>query len=106
MEIDISLLVATLLVIGTLTFVALVPSLPASVGTFEFAVFYLLTTIGVGDGEALGFALVIHVILFMPPILIALIVLATWAITGRRSRAAVAPDQLATDTLQVQPPPD
>jgi uncharacterized membrane protein YbhN (UPF0104 family) len=83
MGINISLLVATLLVIGTLTFVALVPSLPASVGTFEFAVFYLLTTIGVGDGEALGFALVIHAILFMPPILIAVMVFATWAVTGR-----------------------
>ncbi|MCH8987511.1 MAG: flippase-like domain-containing protein [Chloroflexi bacterium] len=106
MEIDISLLVATLLVIGTLTFVALVPSLPASVGTFEFAVFYLLTTIGVGDGDALGFALVIHVILFMPPILIALLVFATWAITGRRVSAALTPDPVAADPLQAQPPPD
>ncbi|HAA96168.1 MAG TPA: hypothetical protein DCE26_10845 [Dehalococcoidia bacterium] len=89
MEIDISLLVATLLVIGTLTFVALVPSLPASVGTFEFAVFYLLTTIGVGDGEALGYALVIHAILFMPPILITIMVFATWAITGKNDRVSV-----------------
>ena len=106
MGIDISLLVATLLVIGTLTFVALVPSLPASVGTFEFAVFYLLTTIGVGDGDALGFALVIHVILFMPPILIALLVFATWAITGRRVSAALTPDPVAADPMQAQPPPD
>ena len=89
MEIDISLLVATLLVIGTLTFVALVPSLPASVGTFEFAVFYLLTTIGVGDGEALGYALVIHAILFMPPILITIMVFATWVITGKNDRVSV-----------------
>ena len=106
MEIDISLLVATLLVIGTLTFVALVPSLPASVGTFEFAVFYLLTTIGVGDGDALGFALVIHVILFMPPILIALLVFATWAITGRRASAAATPDLRAAESAQAQPPAD
>ena len=106
MDIDISLLVATLLVIGTLTFVALVPSLPASVGTFEFAVFYLLTTIGVGDGEALGFALVIHAILFMPPILIAMMVFATWAITGRRKPASVTPDPLTVDHLPSQPPLD
>ena len=106
MGIDISLLVATLLVIGTLTFVALVPSPPASVGTFEFAVFYLLTTIGVGDGDALGFALVIHVILFMPPILIAILVFATWAITGRRVSAALTSDPVAADPLQAQPPPD
>ena len=54
MGIDILLLVATLLVIGTLTFVAFVPPQPTSVGTFEFAIFYLLSTIGVGDGGALG----------------------------------------------------
>ena len=106
MGIDISILVATLLVIGTLTFVALVPSLPASVGTFEFAVFYLLTTIGVGDGDALGFALVIHAILFMPPILIAIMVFATWAITGRGNPTRLSPDLLTIDSPQGQPPPD
>ena len=47
MQIDISLMAAILLVIGTLTFVALVPSLPASVGTFEFVFIYLITTIRV-----------------------------------------------------------
>lgn len=106
MGIDITLLVATLLVIGTLTFVALVPSLPASVGTFEFAVFYLLTTIGVGDGEALGFALVIHVILFMPPILITIMVFATWAVTGRRSPLPVAGDLIAAEPVTAQQPLD
>jgi uncharacterized membrane protein YbhN (UPF0104 family) len=104
MGIDISLLVATLLVIGTLTFVALVPSLPAAVGTFEFAVFYLLTTIGVGDGDALGFALVIHAILFMPPILIAIMVFATWAITGRGNPTRLEPDAAAGDSMQPKPP--
>ena len=99
MRIDISLLVATLLVIGTLTFVALVPSLPAAVGTFEFAVFYLLTTIGVGDGDALGFALVIHAILFMPPILIAIMVFATWAITGRGNPIRLSSDLVAADPV-------
>ena len=106
MDIDISLLVAILLVIGTLTFVALVPSLPASVGTFEFAVFYLLTTIGVGDGDALGFALVIHVILFMPPILIAILAFATWAVTGRGSPSSATSDLLASETLPDQSPLD
>ena len=55
MGIDISLLVATLLVIGALNYVALARRLPASVCTFEFAIFYLLSTIGVGDGSALGY---------------------------------------------------
>ena len=104
MEIDISLLVAILLVIGTLTFVALVPSLPASVGTFEFAVFYLLTTIGVRDGQALGFALVIHAILFLPPILIAILVFATWALTGKGRPTRLAPGLVAADYPLPHPP--
>ena len=104
MEIDISLLVAILLVIGTLTFVALVPSLPASVGTFEFAVFYLLTTIGVGDGQALGFTLVIHAILFLPPILIAILVFANWALTGKGRPTRSAPGMVAADYPLPHPP--
>ena len=106
MDIDISLLVATLLVIGALTFVTLVPSLPASVGTFEFAVFYLLTTIGVDDGKALGFALVIHAILFIPPILIAIMVFATWAITGKGKPTQLAPDLATADPSQSPIPSD
>jgi hypothetical protein len=87
MGIEISLLLATLLVIATLTFVALVPSLPASIGTFEFAAFYLLTAFGVGPAEALGYALVIHAILFMPPILIALLVMVSWPLKKRSPEA-------------------
>ena len=101
-----SLLVATLLVIGALTFVTLVPSLPASVGTFEFAVFYLLTTIGVDDGKALGFALVIHAILFIPPILIAIMVFATWAITGKGKPTQLAPNLATADPSQSPIPSD
>jgi hypothetical protein len=78
MGIEISFLLATLLVIATLTFITLVPSLPASIGTFEFAVYYLLTAFGVGPVEALGYALVIHAILFLPPILIAFLVVVSW----------------------------
>ena len=87
MGIEISILLATLLVIGTLTFVAMVPSLPASIGTFEFAVYYLLTAFGIGPVEALGYALVIHAILFLPPILIALLVLVTWPLKRKPAGA-------------------
>ena len=88
MGIEISLLLATLLVIGTLTFVTLVPSLPASVGTFEFAVYYLLTAFGIGPVEALGYALVIHAIIFIPPILIALVVLVSWPLKRKSPETA------------------
>ena len=90
MGIEISLLLATLLVIATLTFVALVPSLPASIGTFEFAAYYLLTAFGVGPVEALGYALVLHAILFLPPILVALLVMISWTLK-KRAKEAGAP---------------
>ena len=101
MGIEISLLLATLLVIGTLTFVALVPSLPASVGTFEFAVYYLLTAFGIGPVEALGYALVIHAIIFIPPILIALVVLVSWPLK-RIPRDTVSPGPLGTSSSTVE----
>ena len=101
MGIEISLLLATLLVIGTLTFVALVPSLPASVGTFEFAVYYLLTAFGIGPVEALGYALVIHAIIFIPPILIALVVLVSWPLKGR-PQDTVTPEPLEASSSVVE----
>lgn len=87
MEVPISYLQATLLVIGVMPFVPLIPSLPASLGTFEFAMYYLLTTFGVGPAEALGFALAIHAILFLPPIVLGAVVLISWP-SGKRSVGA------------------
>ena len=104
MGIEISLLLATLLIIGTLTFVALVPSLPASVGTFEFAVYYLLTAFGIGPVEALGYALVIHAIIFIPPILIALVVLVSWP-WKRRPLDTVSPAPLGPSSGVVEGSP-
>ena len=103
MGIEISLLLATLLVIGTLTFVTLVPSLPASVGTFEFAVYYLLTAFGIGPVEALGYALVIHAIIFIPPILIALVVVVSWPLK-RSPPDRVTPSPLGASSSVVESP--
>lgn len=83
MGIEISVLVATLLIVGTMGFVGLIPSLPASVGTFEFAVYHLLKVFGVGSAEALGFGLVVHAIIFIPPIVIAVLVFGTWPFRSR-----------------------
>ena len=90
MGIDISLLLATLLVIATLTFIALVSSLSASIGTFEFAAYYLLTAFGVAPVEALGYALVIHAILFLLPILVALLTMVIWPLQKRTQDAGDA----------------
>ena len=88
MGIQISLVVATLVIIATLTFATMIPALPGAVGTFELALYFLLRPFEVPQSTALGFAVVIHTMLFLPPILIGLLALSGWVL-GPRSDDAV-----------------
>jgi uncharacterized membrane protein YbhN (UPF0104 family) len=56
-------------------FISAVPSLPAGVGTFEFAVIYTLSLFGVDKSVALTFALVMHVVTFVPATVVAMFVI-------------------------------
>ena len=71
MDVGISPFVATLTILGTLYFTTSVPSLPAGVGTFEFAVVYVLKLFDVDQAAAFSFAVVIHAVVFLPPIVVA-----------------------------------
>lgn len=72
MDLGISPVVATLTILGTLYFTTSVPSLPAGLGTFEFAVVYVLKLFEVDHASAFSFAIVIHAVVFLPPIVVAL----------------------------------
>ncbi len=72
MDLGISPIVATLTILGTLYFTTSMPSLPAGLGTFEFAVVYVLKLFDVDHASALSFAIVIHAVVFLPPIVVAL----------------------------------
>ncbi len=72
MDLGISPVVATLTILGTLYFTTSVPSLPAGLGTFEFAVVYVLKLFDVDQASAFSFAVVIHAVVFLPPIVVAL----------------------------------
>ncbi len=56
-------------------FSSTVPGLPMSIGTFEFAAVSILALWGITSEEAIAFALVLHAILFLPPIIFAAIFL-------------------------------
>ena len=71
MDLGISPFVATLAILGTLFFATSLPALPAAVGTFEFAMVYVLGLFNVEQELAFSYAVVIHAILFLPPIIIA-----------------------------------
>ena len=56
-------------------FSSTVPGLPMSIGTFEFAAVSILALWGVGREDAIAFAIMLHVVLFLPPILFAIVFL-------------------------------
>ncbi len=73
MGLGISPFVATLTILGTLYFTTALPALPAAAGTFEFAVVYVLKFFDVSQALAFSYGLVIHAVLFLPPIIIAMV---------------------------------
>ncbi|MCH8205645.1 MAG: flippase-like domain-containing protein [Chloroflexi bacterium] len=74
-DLDISLTTATLVIMGTIFFATAVPSAPSAIGTFEFAVIYVLEFFGVEREAGFGFAVLTHAVLFLPPTVIAAVFL-------------------------------
>ena len=77
-------------------FISAVPSLPAGAGTFEFAVIYTLSLFGVDKSVALTFALVMHVVTFVPATVVAMFV-----IPGMRWRSVDRARAISTPTSLV-----
>ena len=73
--IDISFGEAMVTVLGAIFFSTALPGLPGAVGTFEFATVSLLALWGVPKELALTFAFILHLLLFLPPTIIAAFVL-------------------------------
>ena len=71
----ISPMTATLVIMGTIFFATAVPAAPAAIGTYEFAVVYVLDYFGVEQSASFGFAVVTHAVFFLPPTIIAAIFL-------------------------------
>ncbi len=66
---------ATMVIMGTIFFATAVPGAPSAIGTFEFAVVYVLGVFGVGRESAFGFAIITHAVFFLPPTLMAAVFL-------------------------------
>ena len=74
-DLDISLVTATLVIMGTIFFATAVPSAPSAIGTFEFAVVYVLEFFGVEREAGFGAAVLTHAVFFLPPTIIAAVFL-------------------------------
>ncbi len=75
MDLSISLMTATLVIMGTIFFATAVPAAPSALGTFEFAVVYVLSYFGIEREAGFGFAVLTHAVLFLPPTVIAVLFL-------------------------------
>ena len=96
MGVGITPFVATLAILGTLFFATSLPALPAAAGTFEFAIVYVLKAFGVSQALAFSYAVVIHAVLFLPPIVIAILVFSSIGLKPLTNRGGARPAEEIT----------
>ena len=75
MGVEISIFQATIVALGSIFFATSLPGLPGAVGTFELAVVAILAIWDVPRELAIGFGLILHLVLLGPTTLFALVVL-------------------------------
>ncbi len=73
--VDISVAAMVVLIMGSVFFVSIVPSAPGGIGTFHGAVVFTMGRLGILSEPALVFGFIMHIILFIPSTLIAIVVL-------------------------------
>lgn len=71
MDLSLSLPQVVLVILATIFFATSIPSLPGAIGTFEAAMVYVAGFFDVDKSLALPYALVMHALLFLPPIFFA-----------------------------------
>ena len=105
MGIDLEFPAITLTLLVTLYVTTALPSAPAAVGTFEGTVKYMLSIFfEIPQSAALGFALLLHAILFVPPMVVGLMLLPSewWRLrrmlTAKRLRAKAPPEHRSEHT--------
>jgi uncharacterized protein (TIRG00374 family) len=59
-----------LLIVGVVNLAGLIPASPGQIGVFEFFVTLILVAVGVGSTQAQAYALVVHVVIWLPVTLV------------------------------------
>lgn len=65
-----------LLMVGVVNLAGLIPASPGMVGVFEFAVITVLSLVGVAEANATAYAIVIHLVIWLPVTLVGFFLLA------------------------------
>ncbi len=74
-QLSITPITATMVIMATIFFATAIPAAPSAIGSFEFAVVYILSLFAVSREPAFGFAIITHAVFFLPPTLIAVLFL-------------------------------
>ncbi|MCS6835523.1 MAG: flippase-like domain-containing protein [Anaerolineae bacterium] len=88
-----------LLTVGTVNLAGLIPSSPGQIGVYEFFVsLVVMATASVSQDQALAFAIVVHIVIWLPVTLVGFALLAQqglgWSAIGRAARDEQAPTQV------------
>lgn len=83
-DLPVSPVMATFVIIGTIFFATSVPAAPSAIGSFHFAVVYILGLIDIGKSDAFPFAVITHLLFFVPPTILAAIFLPREGFSFRR----------------------
>ena len=75
MGIELNLISITALLVATTFFVSAVPSLPGGVGSYELAMTSTLRVLEVPHATAFAYALIMHLVIFLPPNIVAVTML-------------------------------
>ena len=89
-DLPVSPMTATLVIMGTIFFATAVPAAPSALGTFEFAGIYVLAFFGVEREAGFGFAVITHAVFFLPPTIIAAIFLPREGVLSLRRMRGLA----------------
>jgi uncharacterized membrane protein YbhN (UPF0104 family) len=69
-----------LLVVGAVNLAGLIPASPGQLGVFEFFVVVVLTSTGTPEPQATAYALVVHLVIWLPVTLVGFILLARYGL--------------------------
>jgi len=107
-ELPISPVAATLVIMGTTLFATTVPAAPGALGTFEFAVVYVLGILGIDDADSFAYAIIVHAVFFLPATIIAVVFLPREGVVSfrRKQDHSADPDDDDGHTITTVEPRD
>ena len=91
---DLHFLAVVVMIVATTFFVNSIPSAPGALGTFEYAIHVTLGFFGFTGGAVVPFSLSMHVILFVPPACIAMLVVPQLGLGLFNLRSGLSKDTL------------